>query len=175
MRPLQRVFGIPEEAAEAAEKEESQPYRLKAEAVASYHKVFSDALQYENPLSEGIRLQLRRFQRLLELSDDEVQNIEAVILHTVEEQRQALEVEQARREAEAERQRREVEAISSERFGANYYAKLHDLLAAQDWQAANEETARRMCEVMGRQEEGWLRVEDFDNFPYLDLCNIDRL
>jgi len=63
--------------------------------------------------------------------------------------------------------------LSSERFGANYYAKLRDLLAAKDWKAADGETARGMCEVMDKKI--YLRAEDIGNFPCQDLRNIDRL
>ena len=94
--------------------------------------------------------------------------------------------ERKRRQAEAQRKREEAERqkqaaaidqddLSSERWGANYYAKLRDLLAAKDWKAADQETAQRMCDVMVRQKEGWLRVEDIKNFPCQDLRNIDRL
>jgi len=69
----------------------------------------------------------------------------------------------------------DVDDLSSERFGANYYAKLGDLLAVQDWKAADQETANRMLEVMDRQKEGWLRAEDIEDFPCLDLRNIDSL
>ena len=72
--------------------------------------------------------------------------------------------------------------LSSERFGADYYAKLRDLLKAGHWKEADQETADRMCEVMDRQKEGWLRqkegwlrVEDIKNFPRQDLQNINRL
>ncbi|MDB9526133.1 GUN4 domain-containing protein [Oscillatoria sp. CS-180] len=65
--------------------------------------------------------------------------------------------------------------LSSERVGADYYAKLRDLLAAKDWKAADKETARCMLEVMDRQEEGWLAVEHIGQFPCRDLRNIDRL
>ncbi|MDB9527899.1 GUN4 domain-containing protein [Oscillatoria sp. CS-180] len=67
------------------------------------------------------------------------------------------------------------ETLSSERFGANYYGNLRDLLAAQEWEAADQETAYRMCEVMDQQKKGWLRHEDIKTFPCLDLHNIDRL
>jgi len=94
--------------------------------------------------------------------------------------------ERKRRQAEAQRKREEAERqkqaaaidqddLSSERWGANYYAKLRDLLAAKDWKAADQETAQRMCDVMARQKESWLRVEDIENFPCQDLRNIDRL
>ena len=64
--------------------------------------------------------------------------------------------------------------LSSERAGINYY-KLRDLLAAKRWGDADQETAERMCEVMGRAEEGWLRVEDIERFPCKDLKIIDTL
>ncbi|UCJ13810.1 MAG: GUN4 domain-containing protein [Phormidium sp. PBR-2020] len=64
--------------------------------------------------------------------------------------------------------------LSSKRAGINYY-KLRDLLAAKCWGDADQETAERMCEVMGRAEEGWLRVEDIEQFPCKDLKIIDTL
>lgn len=69
----------------------------------------------------------------------------------------------------------DVDELSSEQLGADYYSKLRDMLVAQDWKAADQETADRMFEVMKRQKEGWLRVEDINNFPLLDLRNIDHL
>jgi GUN4-like len=63
--------------------------------------------------------------------------------------------------------------LASEK-GINY-TKLRDLLKEQDWKAANKETANRMCEVMGRQEDGWLSVAAVENFPCTDLRTIDQL
>ena len=102
-----------------------------------------------------------------------------------ERQKRAAEAEQ-KRQAKAQQQRKEAERqkqaaavdqddLSSERFRANYYAKLRDLLAAQDWKAADQETAHCMCEVMDRPSGGWLRLEDIKKFPCLDLRNIDSL
>ena len=58
--------------------------------------------------------------------------------------------------------------------GVNY-TKLRDLLQANKWKEADEETLDRMCEVMGRQEESWLRSEDIQEFPCADLRIIDQL
>ena len=55
------------------------------------------------------------------------------------------------------------------------YSQLRDLLAAGKWQEADEETARVMCLAAGREEEGWLRTEDIDNFPCEDLRTINQL
>ncbi len=55
------------------------------------------------------------------------------------------------------------------------YTKLQKLLAAENWKEADEETAQVMLEVASRQEEGWLREEDLDNFPCEDLRTINQL
>ena len=55
------------------------------------------------------------------------------------------------------------------------YRYLQHLLQQQQWKEADRETARRMLEVAGREEQGWLRVEDIDNFPCTDLRTIDQL
>lgn len=55
------------------------------------------------------------------------------------------------------------------------YGKLRDLLKAGSWKEADEETARVMLKVAGREEEGWLDIPDIENFPCTDLGTIDRL
>lgn len=55
------------------------------------------------------------------------------------------------------------------------YTRLRDLMKAGKCKEADRETADRMCEVMGRQKEGWLRVEDMQNFPCTDLRTIEHL
>ena len=55
------------------------------------------------------------------------------------------------------------------------YTKLRDLLVAKNWKEADLETNKRMLEVAGRESQGWLRVEDVENFPCQDLGTIDKL
>ena len=55
------------------------------------------------------------------------------------------------------------------------YSQLEALLKAGKWKEADQVTAQQMCQVMGRQQEGWLRVEDIENFPCDDLRAIDQL
>ncbi len=55
------------------------------------------------------------------------------------------------------------------------YRKLRDLLEQQQWKEADGETARVMLQVANRTKEGWLRVDDLDNFPCEDLRTIDQL
>jgi uncharacterized caspase-like protein len=55
------------------------------------------------------------------------------------------------------------------------YTNLRDLLAAKKWQDADEETARVMLKVAGREKEGWLDKESIEKFPCDDLRTIDQL
>ena len=55
------------------------------------------------------------------------------------------------------------------------YTNLRDLLATKKWKEADEETARVMLKVAGREEERWLDVEDIEKFPCEDLRTIDQL
>jgi hypothetical protein len=55
------------------------------------------------------------------------------------------------------------------------YSKLCNLLTAQRWIEANQETLAIMLHLSGRQLEGWLRGEDIEKIPCQDLCIIDQL
>jgi len=55
------------------------------------------------------------------------------------------------------------------------YTNLRDLLAAGKWKEADVETTRAMLQAAKREEEGWFRYEDIENFSCEDLGIIDRL
>ncbi|HBB31711.1 MAG TPA: serine/threonine protein kinase [Cyanobacteria bacterium UBA8803] len=55
------------------------------------------------------------------------------------------------------------------------YRPLEQLLATGKWREADEATYTKMLEIAGRKPEGWLRVEDIENFPCEDLCKINQL
>jgi eukaryotic-like serine/threonine-protein kinase len=55
------------------------------------------------------------------------------------------------------------------------YRQLRDLLKAEKWKEADEETTRVMLAVAKREEEGCLYSEHIDNFPCEDLRTIDQL
>ncbi|MBW4660492.1 MAG: GUN4 domain-containing protein [Drouetiella hepatica Uher 2000/2452] len=85
-------------------------------------------------------------------------------------QQQAAEAERSEQQ-ELERQRLAADDLKSDR--SIDYKPLRDLLKTGKWKEADEETAKRMLEVAGRQ--GWLRVEDIQQFPCTDLRTIDQL
>lgn len=55
------------------------------------------------------------------------------------------------------------------------YRKLQTFLALGKWREADEETAAIMLKISNREKEGWLRVEDIQQFPTQDLRIIDQL
>ncbi|MEK0180332.1 serine/threonine-protein kinase, partial [Microcoleus anatoxicus] len=55
------------------------------------------------------------------------------------------------------------------------YINLRNLLAAKKWKEADEETARVMFKVAGREKAGWLDTENIEKFPGEDLRTIDQL
>jgi len=55
------------------------------------------------------------------------------------------------------------------------YTKLRDLLKAQQWKEADQETYRTMIRAVGRKEGNSCRVKEFRNFPCADLETIDSL
>ncbi len=55
------------------------------------------------------------------------------------------------------------------------YSKLRDLLIARRWKEADQETANVMLTAANCVSQGYLGVEDIDNFPCDDLRTIDQL
>ena len=55
------------------------------------------------------------------------------------------------------------------------YNRLRNLLAEGKWREAADETTTAMLQATGRVKEGWLRLEDYDNFSCEDLGIIDKL
>jgi hypothetical protein len=93
-----------------------------------------------------------------------------------EEQERLRQAEQLRQQQEAAK-KQQLAPQQNQSLGAikGNYIQLEALLKAGKWKEADQETARQMCQVMGRQTEGWLRVEDIEQFPCADLRAIDQL
>ncbi|NJL88663.1 MAG: GUN4 domain-containing protein [Coleofasciculaceae cyanobacterium SM2_1_6] len=64
-------------------------------------------------------------------------------------------------------------SLASE-VGADY-TKLRDLLVAQKYKEADQETTRMMLYVSLREKEGWLDAKAIENFPCQDLRTINQL
>ncbi|QFS44768.1 GUN4 domain-containing protein [Nostoc sphaeroides] len=55
------------------------------------------------------------------------------------------------------------------------YTKLENFLKAQQWKEADCETYRIILQLVGREEQGWIRKEELLNFPCTHLKWIDYL
>ena len=55
------------------------------------------------------------------------------------------------------------------------YTELSELLEAEKWKEADQETGKVMCQAAGRESRSLLQVEDINNFPCEDLSIIDQL
>jgi hypothetical protein len=55
------------------------------------------------------------------------------------------------------------------------YSRLRDLLAAKNWEEADEETYRVMIRAVGKEDDDWFTSDELLNFPCTDLRTIDRL
>jgi hypothetical protein len=55
------------------------------------------------------------------------------------------------------------------------YIKLRDLLIAKRFAKADEETAKIMLWMAKREDDGWLKKEDIENYPVRDLLTMDKL
>ncbi len=67
-----------------------------------------------------------------------------------------------------------VDLLKTDNPGVDY-TRLRDLLAVGKWKQADRETANLILKVAEREQEGWLRNEDMENFPCQDLRTIDAL
>ncbi|MEH2461574.1 GUN4 domain-containing protein [Nostoc sp.] len=55
------------------------------------------------------------------------------------------------------------------------YTKLRDLLAAHNWQEADQETYVVMIQTVGKKDSDWFTRDELLNFPCTDLRTIDQL
>lgn len=109
-------------------------------------------------------------QRLAQQEANKAAEAERLKQQELERQRQIW----LKQEADKKRQQAQAQQPPPDALRGDY-AQLEALLKAGKWKEADYGTARQMCQVMGRQTEGWLRVEDIKQFPCADLRAIDQL
>ncbi|NEP11763.1 MAG: GUN4 domain-containing protein [Symploca sp. SIO2C1] len=57
----------------------------------------------------------------------------------------------------------------------DYYTKLQNLLIANKWKEADQQTSRIILLVAGQEQRGWLDYKDIEQFPSFELCMIDEI
>jgi len=146
---LSHQLGIATDTTQTIEVEVTETLREYYRKLQEYERTIQDTLENEGyPLSESTRIALRDYQTLLNLQDEDVQKIEFNILYENDNASFEIDID---------------------------YRHLLDLLKAKKWQEADEKTYRIIIKVSQRTEQGYLDLEDIENFPCVDLQTIDRL
>jgi hypothetical protein len=156
---LRDELGLSPEKANQILEEELAPIDQARQA---YEKRLK-ALIKHYPFSDGVKSELKKFQAQWNLTDREVNKISQPILEQAEIAYQ-----------EKLQQQAHTSSILLSARGIDY-SELAELLKQQKWKEADELTYKVMLKVANRSSEGWLRVEDTDNFPCEDLRTIDGL
>jgi len=195
---LSKELGLSDQEVGEIINEVLRPYQVLREKVTEFEQAVKEALQFDPQLSEAMIDDLKFFQRILKLRDEDITPIlQAHKILPILSESTPTTATAAKTKSEptnptltnnpvgaglADVSARPpvpsskpalTDDLSSEK-GIDY-TRLRDLLQAQKWKEADQETAARMCEAMGRQEEGWLRIEDIKAFPCVDLRTIDQL
>ena len=184
LKPKRKTFELTDGKAEEIENEVLEPFRRRFANLESYKEAFVEEVGRKYPLDERTRKMLKDYQQdILGLRDEDVASIELEIASTKEaEYQKQVQIEKQR---EAQRKLQEQQAtqttttptdtddLSSEK-GVDY-TLLRDLLKAQKWEEADEETLAVMLKAAGREKERSLNPESIENFPCTDLRTIDQL
>lgn len=174
-------LGLSSQEAEQIALQVLQPYQEFWAKLNEFEEAIQETLDYDPQLSASSIDDLRYLQRVLKLRDEDITPILNTYHLTLNPAPEAKPVQASSAKSAAAAPTPATKPapspaeddLSSEK-GIDY-TRLRDLLKAQKWKEADQETADRMCEVMRRQKEGWLRVEDVQNFPCQDLRTIDQL
>ncbi|NEO56291.1 MAG: GUN4 domain-containing protein [Okeania sp. SIO3B5] len=154
-------YGISYEEAKEIETEEKEPYIQFHKKLKRYEIMFSQVVEKSYPFTKKEWETLREIQLILGLRDEDIADIKKRFLP-----------ESSESESETSPQSDEIELLSDKNVD---YTKLRDFLANEEWKEADMETARCMLKVAEREKQGYLEIEDIENFPFIDLCTIDRL
>jgi hypothetical protein len=158
-------------ATKSIEAEVLAPYEEHKANLKEYEEVLIEALEQEYSLSEITREELKDFQQVLGLTDEDVAPIEASILS--EKEPEYLEQPEDEDTPKSQIPNPKSDDLSSEKNVD--YTRLRDLLADGKWKEADEETLTVMLKATRREKEGFLDVESIETFPCADLRTIDRL
>ncbi|NEU74487.1 transcriptional regulator [Hassallia byssoidea VB512170] len=179
LKPKRKTFGITDKKAEEIESEVLEPFRRRFANLESYKQAFVEVVEQKYPLDEHTRKILKDYQQdILGLRDEDVAAIELEIASSVEAEYQKSAELQKQQAEEATKTTttkptQENDHLSSDK-GVDY-THLRDLLKAEKWKQADQETRTVMLKAAGREQELWLSVESIENFPCTDLRTIEQL
>ncbi|WP_435184388.1 GUN4 domain-containing protein [Cylindrospermopsis raciborskii G7] len=140
-------------------------------------KQIAELLKEQTKLNEMVaRLQtvqdVRQMQQELENKEAQIRNLQ--------EKNEAIQAENLKLQGEittlqAARNSEDEQQTTPSIPTPSRYTNLETLLKAENFKLADQETSSVMLALAKRQKEGYLRVEDAENFPYEELRTIDNL
>ncbi|MFM7405094.1 MAG: caspase, EACC1-associated type [Cuspidothrix sp.] len=177
----QNELGLSDDEVKQIQDEVLEPIRIYQANLKEYEEAVKEAVKYEENLSQVTLDELKHFQQLLQLRDEDVEPINNKLI-SFSSNLFGNEVEESENKSFQEKPTLIVENtiipsseddLSSEK-GIDY-TKLRDLLKAGNWKEADHETYLVMLKAVGRQQSDWIRDEELLNFPCTDLRTIDKL
>ncbi|MBD1851011.1 GUN4 domain-containing protein [Cyanobacteria bacterium FACHB-502] len=177
--------------AEQIAREVLQPYQEFWRKLNEFEQAVKETVEYDPGLSADSLDDLRYFQQVLKLRDEDVLPILKPFNLTLNppyltdsptsankpvqgESAGAKATVTVERKPERPSNRATPEDDLSSEKGIDY-TKLRDLLKAQNWYAADNETYKVMIQAVGSKEGDWFTSEELLNFPCTDLKTIDQL
>ncbi|MBW4626716.1 MAG: GUN4 domain-containing protein [Brasilonema octagenarum HA4186-MV1] len=165
LKDFQKSLNLTPEEAKTIEDEVLKPHRQRKENFKKYENLFVKALKQGYPVSKENRRTLKDYQGLLNLSDEDIEQIEKRILDSLAIPPPTPKPPKVPSGGS--------DNLDSEK-GINY-TKLRDLLVAKQWKEADEETAKVMLKAAEKEFLGYLHEDDIKNFPVTDLRTINQL
>jgi hypothetical protein len=164
----QDKLGLSPEQAEAIEAEVKKPWQERQRKLQEYEENLLEELNLHRPLPNRILILLDDYRQELGLRPEDVEPIHQKLeVSLILPQPVSVEAEPSPAVHEP------LDKLASEK-GIDY-TKLRDLLKAQNWYAADDETYKVMITAIGKEEGEWFEPEELLNFPCTDLRTIDQL
>jgi hypothetical protein len=150
LKLLKAKLGLSDAVVIEIEAEVLEPIRQRTAKLLQYREIFTEGAEEAYPFDEMQLQILSDIKKLLGLLDEDVAVIEAEILATIE-------------------------PMVADTTIVVEFDRLQDLLQAQKWKEANDETLRLLLTLANRQAEGWLTAWNMRSFSQDDLNTIDGL
>ncbi len=169
----QTELGLTSEEVNEIENQVLKPFREFQESLKKYEKALTEVLQKQPDLSNSNRKLLKRLQQILKLQDEDI-----AVIHNRLIPQQSITTSntispQPISTIDTKEPSKEDDDLSSEK-GVDY-SKLRDLLAAGNWENADNETYLVMIKALDKKKGDYFSSEELLNFPCTDLRTIDRL
>lgn len=204
LEEFQKNLKLTSDEAKAIKDEVLKPYHERKQKFNKYENFFIEALKKSDPVSKGNRKTLKDFQRVLNLRDKDVEQIEKRILDslatspitnqppktTIGDIRGANPPQNPQSTKPNKIQAASNPSSGNKNLGTNKpsanvstvqppinykYTKLRDLLAAKKWKEADKETANVMLNASSKESSSYLSEDDIKGLPTEVLRKINQL